>query len=176
MTTDDVSHVKHSILQHLPVFQYNEGGDDASDSQLINSVYLDNSSLELYHGRLDKRPNALALRIRCSCLCTPVSACHGMGWGWDYRPLLAWGDVVLAEAADEPGHSLFTLADSLWFHGSDSSAGARLHPSSGRVDHGSSTIRRSALPVMQSRFVQAQCFKRTALCFKLSRLPCPMPE
>ena len=65
VTTDDVSHVKHSILQHLPVFQYNEGGDDdAQDSQLINSVYLDNSSLELYHGRLDKRPNALALRIR----------------------------------------------------------------------------------------------------------------
>jgi SPX domain protein involved in polyphosphate accumulation len=28
------------------------------------AVYLDNSSLELYHGRLDKRPNAIALRIR----------------------------------------------------------------------------------------------------------------
>ena len=64
VTTDDVSHVKHSTLQHLPVFQYNDGGDDEQDSQLINSVYLDNSSLELYHGRLDKRPNALALRIR----------------------------------------------------------------------------------------------------------------
>ena len=30
----------------------------------MNSVYLDNSSMELYHGRLDKRPNALAIRIR----------------------------------------------------------------------------------------------------------------
>lgn len=33
------------------------------DSQLVNSVYLDNSSLEIYHGRLDERPNALAVRI-----------------------------------------------------------------------------------------------------------------
>ncbi len=36
------------------------------DNQLINSVYLDNSSMELYHGRLDKKPNALAIRIRSS--------------------------------------------------------------------------------------------------------------
>ena len=34
------------------------------DAQLINSVYLDNDSLELYHGRLDKKPGALALRLR----------------------------------------------------------------------------------------------------------------
>lgn len=39
--------------------------EDQQDSQLINSVYLDNSSMELYHGRLDKRPNAIAIRIRC---------------------------------------------------------------------------------------------------------------
>ena len=32
--------------------------------QLVNSVYLDNASAELYHGRLDKKPGALALRIR----------------------------------------------------------------------------------------------------------------
>ena len=38
--------------------------EEQSDSQLINSVYLDNSSMELYHGRLDKRPNAIAIRIR----------------------------------------------------------------------------------------------------------------
>lgn len=38
--------------------------EGAGDSQLINSVYLDNSSMELYHGRLDKKPNALAIRIR----------------------------------------------------------------------------------------------------------------
>ena len=40
--------------------------EDQQDSQLINSVYLDNSSMELYHGRLDKRPNAIAVRIRCA--------------------------------------------------------------------------------------------------------------
>lgn len=34
------------------------------DAQLINSVYLDNDSMELYHGRLDKKPGALALRLR----------------------------------------------------------------------------------------------------------------
>lgn len=36
----------------------------AGDAQLINSVYLDNSSCELYHGRLDKKPGAIALRVR----------------------------------------------------------------------------------------------------------------
>lgn len=53
--TADVSAVKHHILQHLPVFQYSapdgEGAAEAGDAQLINSAYLDNSSMELYHGR-----------------------------------------------------------------------------------------------------------------------------
>lgn len=61
--TEDVSIVKHHVLQHLPVFQYSKD-DFAGDAQLINSVYLDNSNLELYHGRLDKRPNAIAVRLR----------------------------------------------------------------------------------------------------------------
>lgn len=65
--TQDATSVKHHILQHLPVFQFKK--DEAEeeygpDNQLINSVYLDNSSMELYHGRLDKKPNALAIRIR----------------------------------------------------------------------------------------------------------------
>jgi SPX domain protein involved in polyphosphate accumulation len=61
----DVSAVKHAILQHLPVFVFaGEGNEEAGDSQLINSAYFDNSSLELYHGRLDKRPGAIAVRIR----------------------------------------------------------------------------------------------------------------
>jgi SPX domain protein involved in polyphosphate accumulation len=38
----------------------------SGDAQLVNSVYFDNDSLELYHGRLDKRPGAIALRIRCA--------------------------------------------------------------------------------------------------------------
>ncbi|GAB4819711.1 hypothetical protein N2152v2_006757 [Parachlorella kessleri] len=59
----DVSTVKHHILQHLPVFQYDKG-EGSGDAKLVNSVYFDNSSLELYHGRLDKRPGSIALRMR----------------------------------------------------------------------------------------------------------------
>jgi SPX domain protein involved in polyphosphate accumulation len=50
-------------LQHLPVFlQKTMQGE--TDSQLVNSVYLDNLSMELYNGRLDKTPGAIALRHR----------------------------------------------------------------------------------------------------------------
>jgi hypothetical protein len=45
------------------VFQFDKD-DFAGDAQLINSVYFDNENLELYHGRLDKKPNAIAVRIR----------------------------------------------------------------------------------------------------------------
>jgi SPX domain protein involved in polyphosphate accumulation len=55
--------VKYAILQHLPVFLQKAMGGE-TDSQLVNSVYLDNSQLELYHGRLDKTPGAIALRLR----------------------------------------------------------------------------------------------------------------
>mmetsp|Transcript_6886 Transcript_6886/g.7970 ORF Transcript_6886/g.7970 Transcript_6886/m.7970 type:complete len:733 (-) Transcript_6886:165-2363(-) len=61
--TEDVSRVKYAVLRNLPVFlQKTSTGE--SDSQLTNSVYLDNDQLELYHGRLDKSPGALALRLR----------------------------------------------------------------------------------------------------------------
>lgn len=61
--TEDVSRVKYAILRHLPVFlQKTSTGE--SDSQMTNSVYLDNDQLELYHGRLDKTPGAIALRLR----------------------------------------------------------------------------------------------------------------
>ena len=61
--TEDVSRVKYFVLRHLPVFlqKTSTGG---SDSQFTNSVYLDNDQLELYHGRLDKSPGAIALRLR----------------------------------------------------------------------------------------------------------------
>ena len=73
-----VSSVKYTILQHLPVFQFNPDPDEQfpHDAQLINSVYLDNSLLELYHGRLDKRPDAIAMRIRwCAPLEKWLSTC-----------------------------------------------------------------------------------------------------
>jgi SPX domain protein involved in polyphosphate accumulation len=61
--TEDVSRVKYFVLRHLPVFlQKTSTGE--SDSQFTNSVYVDNDQLELYHGRLDKTPGAIALRLR----------------------------------------------------------------------------------------------------------------
>lgn len=61
--TEDVSRVKYRILKHLPVFlQKTSTGE--SDAQFTNSVYLDNDHLELYHGRLDKSPGAINLRLR----------------------------------------------------------------------------------------------------------------
>eukprot|EP00899_Mesostigma_viride_P021788 jgi/Mesvir1/29610/Mv21464-RA.3 len=61
--TEDVSTIKHLLLQHLPVFQIKQS-ELAGDSQLTNSVYFDNSRMELYTGRLEKRPNAIAIRLR----------------------------------------------------------------------------------------------------------------
>jgi len=61
--TEDISQVKYIVLQHLPVLlQKSMGGE--TDSQLVNSVYIDNYAMELYHGRLDKTPGAIALRFR----------------------------------------------------------------------------------------------------------------
>jgi SPX domain protein involved in polyphosphate accumulation/uncharacterized membrane protein YidH (DUF202 family) len=59
--TEHVSTVKHLILQHLPVFRMWSG---SGDSQLVNSVYFDNRQMQLYHGRMDKTPGAIALRLR----------------------------------------------------------------------------------------------------------------
>lgn len=60
---ENISKVKYMVLQNLPVFlQKTMAGE--TDSQLINSVYLDNFSMELYHGRLEKTPGAIALRFR----------------------------------------------------------------------------------------------------------------
>mmetsp|Transcript_22902 Transcript_22902/g.40568 ORF Transcript_22902/g.40568 Transcript_22902/m.40568 type:complete len:682 (+) Transcript_22902:108-2153(+) len=61
--TEDVSKVKHIVLQHLPVFQFNLDALQG-DSQFCSSVYFDNTQLELYHGRLDKTPDAIAIRFR----------------------------------------------------------------------------------------------------------------
>ncbi len=61
--TDNVTAVKNIIIKNMPVFVFNPE-NYTGDSQLVNSVYFDNESLELYHGRLDKKPGALAIRIR----------------------------------------------------------------------------------------------------------------
>ena len=63
--------VKLALSRRLPVVL--EGGvgptspekaSSVTDSQLVNTVYLDSPSLELYHGRLSKTPGAVALRLR----------------------------------------------------------------------------------------------------------------
>lgn len=61
--TEDISQVKYTVLQHLPVFLQTKMAGE-TDSQLVNSVYLDNHAMELYHGRLEKSPGAIALRMR----------------------------------------------------------------------------------------------------------------
>ena len=60
---EDISQLKWFVLQHLPVLLQESMGSQ-SDSQLVNSVYLDNATLELYKGRLDKTPGAIAVRFR----------------------------------------------------------------------------------------------------------------
>ena len=60
---ENVSTVKYFILEHLPVLlQKNMSGD--TDSQLTNSIYFDNETMELYHSRLRKEFSAKALRFR----------------------------------------------------------------------------------------------------------------
>jgi hypothetical protein len=61
--TENISRVKYIVLQHLPVFLQKDMPGE-TDAQLVNSVYLDNRAMELYHGRLDKTPGAIALRMR----------------------------------------------------------------------------------------------------------------
>ena len=39
-------------------------GRARTEACFVNSVYLDNSSLELYHSLLDKKPGATTMRIR----------------------------------------------------------------------------------------------------------------
>merc|ERR1719473_1790437 len=59
--TEDISQVKFMVMEQLPVSQFNPL---PGDSQLCNSVYLDNDSMELYRARLNKTPGALAIRLR----------------------------------------------------------------------------------------------------------------
>lgn len=61
--TEDISAVKYTVLQHLPVF-LQAGMNGESDSQLTTSIYVDNYAMELYKGRLEKSPGAIALRFR----------------------------------------------------------------------------------------------------------------
>jgi SPX domain protein involved in polyphosphate accumulation/uncharacterized membrane protein YidH (DUF202 family) len=57
-----VSKVKHMILPHLPVYQFEEN-EYTGDSQLVNSVYLDNANLEVYHSRLKDDGRGMVVKL-----------------------------------------------------------------------------------------------------------------
>ena len=71
----DMDELKRVVGDSLPAFQFNQDLD--SDSQLCNSVYLDNADKELYKQRMNKTPGALAIRLRwydVSTLAIPTTA------------------------------------------------------------------------------------------------------
>ena len=55
MRVEDISSVKHMLLQHLPIF-HPAPSDDSSNKgkhdQHVSSIYLDNTDLSLYHSCL----------------------------------------------------------------------------------------------------------------------------
>lgn len=103
---EDISRVKYTILKHLPVFLQSEMNGD-TDSQLVNSVYLDNRAMELYHGRLDKTPNAIALRMRWYSTAKPETVfverkTHRESWA---------GDVSVKERFIVPESEVLSVLD-----------------------------------------------------------------
>ena len=58
----DMAELKKRVGDDLPAFQFNQNLE--GDSQLCNSVYLDNAAKELYKQRMNKTPGALAIRLR----------------------------------------------------------------------------------------------------------------
>ena len=64
------------VFLSLFIFNFLQSGETGNEEKqthflsspfpkkLSTQAYLDNSSMELYHGRLDKRPGAIAVRIR----------------------------------------------------------------------------------------------------------------
>eukprot|EP00696_Hemimastix_kukwesjijk_P015625 gnl/Hemi2/3849_TR1352_c0_g1_i1.p1 gnl/Hemi2/3849_TR1352_c0_g1~~gnl/Hemi2/3849_TR1352_c0_g1_i1.p1 ORF type:complete len:751 (-),score=282.81 gnl/Hemi2/3849_TR1352_c0_g1_i1:75-2207(-) len=114
--TEDITQVKWMVLRHLPIFVLSR---NKTDYQLLNSVYFDNSAMELYHGRLDKTPNAIALRLRWYDTGDPVNEVyverktHREGWSGELSvkerfmlkekhvmPFLT-GDFTLAKKLDK---------------------------------------------------------------------------
>ncbi|KAJ3009165.1 vacuolar transporter chaperone [Thoreauomyces humboldtii] len=59
--TDNVTAVKLHIMANLPVLLFK--GDTEPDPA-ITSIYFDNDSFDLYHGRMEKQEGAEALRLR----------------------------------------------------------------------------------------------------------------
>ena len=129
VNTEDVSRVKYILLQHLPVFlQKTMAGE--TDSQLVNSVYLDNLSMELYNGRLDKTPGAIALRHRWYGTGTPELVfverkTHRESWAGEVSV-----KVRLFPHQQNSQHGPHTISDPVFvFRSASSSRSPRCRPS-----------------------------------------------
>lgn len=61
---DNITELKLIILKHLPVLVFNSNKEFEVEDSAITSIYYDNTSLDLYKGRLEKNEGAEALRLR----------------------------------------------------------------------------------------------------------------
>jgi SPX domain protein involved in polyphosphate accumulation len=61
---DNYVNLKLAILKHLPVLVFNPNKPFEPSDSAISSIYLDNPSLDLYLGRLEKLEGAEAIRLR----------------------------------------------------------------------------------------------------------------
>ncbi|CAN6627747.1 vacuolar transporter chaperone complex subunit 4 [Trichomonascus vanleenenianus] len=61
---DNITELKLIILKHLPVLVFNPNKEFSKEDSAITSIYFDNSSLDLYRGRLEKSEGAEAIRLR----------------------------------------------------------------------------------------------------------------
>ncbi|KAF9320036.1 vacuolar transporter chaperone [Podila horticola] len=63
---DNVMEVKTTVLKHLPVILYTPRGPNTSESldPSLSSVYLDNSTFDLYNSKLERKEGAQAIRLK----------------------------------------------------------------------------------------------------------------
>ncbi|GJJ69787.1 putative membrane protein [Entomortierella parvispora] len=63
---DNVMEVKTTVLKHLPVILYTPRGPNHGESldPSLSSVYLDDSSFDLYNNKLERKEGAQAIRLR----------------------------------------------------------------------------------------------------------------
>ncbi|KAF8982203.1 vacuolar transporter chaperone [Entomortierella lignicola] len=63
---DNIMEVKTTVLKHLPVVVYTPRGPNNTETldSSISSVYLDNSTFDLYNDKLERKEGAQAIRLR----------------------------------------------------------------------------------------------------------------
>ncbi|KAG1677557.1 hypothetical protein FOA52_014455 [Chlamydomonas sp. UWO 241] len=115
--TEDVAQVKNMIVQHCPACELPTEGEDEdedSDANIVNCLYLDNSSMELYHNLLYGRPYATVVELRWRGCHKPAIVqvrrkVHREGW----RPELSVTDSFPLQESKIAGFLLgrWTFAD-----------------------------------------------------------------